>query len=142
MLLHPDAALRGGIPPDIRHTTHPMRLRTHDYWAYIMTNPTKTVTYVGMTNNLPRRCAEHRAAADAGGGSFVGRYNVRHLVYFEYFTRVLEAIAREKQLKGLRREKKAWIINAANPGWIILDELILTGEVDIGLPLQLPSQKQ
>lgn len=119
-----------------------MRLRTHDYWAYIMTNPSKTVTYVGMTNNLPRRCAEHRAAADAGGGSFVGRYNVRHLVYFEYFTRVLEAIAREKQLKGLGREKKAWIINAANPGWIILDELILTGEVDIGLPLQLPSQKQ
>ncbi|QQR86365.1 MAG: GIY-YIG nuclease family protein [Flavobacteriales bacterium] len=114
-----------------------MRLRAYDYWAYIMTNPTKTVTYVGMTNNLPRRCAEHRAAADAGGGSFVGRYNVRHLVYFEYFGQVLEAIAREKQLKSLRREKKARFINAANPRWVFLDQMILTGEVDIGLPLKL-----
>jgi putative endonuclease len=37
------------------------------------------------------------------------------LVYFEAFGDVREAIAREKQIKRWRREKKVWLIEAINP---------------------------
>ncbi|MGH7078204.1 MAG: GIY-YIG nuclease family protein, partial [Acetobacteraceae bacterium] len=46
------------------------------FFVYILTNRHHTVLYTGVTGNLPRRLAEHRAKAFAG---FTARYNLDRL---------------------------------------------------------------
>ena len=84
------------------------------YYTYILTNWNNKVMYIGMTNNLERRLYEHRHhLAD----SFTSQYNVNKLVYYESTTDVNAAIAREKQLKSWRREKKNALVETTNPTW-------------------------
>lgn len=84
------------------------------YFVYIMTNDRQTVLYVGITNDLARRAAEHKARANPG---FTARYNVDKLVCWEGFADPGTAIAREKQIKGGSRRKKVALINRMNPDW-------------------------
>jgi putative endonuclease len=72
------------------------------------------VLYVGVTNNLARRIAEHRAGLVDG---FTKRSKTTKLVHFEKTSNVWTAIAREKEIKGWRREKKVALIERDNPGW-------------------------
>lgn len=88
----------------------------HNYYVYILCS-TNGVLYVGMTNDLVRRVAQHRNGEIAG---FTKRYNVHRLVYFEHTHLVDAAIAREKQIKGWVREKKAALIESRNPQWVDL----------------------
>ncbi len=81
--------------------------------VYIVASPSRVI-YVGVTNDLERRIAEHREKASAG---FTARYNVTRLVYFEQYDRAADAIAREKQLKGWVRAKKIALIEKDNPAW-------------------------
>ena len=67
-----------------------------------------------MTNNIDRRIYEHKSGQFEG---FASQYHGNRLVYYESFDFVLEAIAREKQLKGWRRSKKIALIEAKNPRW-------------------------
>ena len=90
------------------------------YWVYVLTNAKTTVLYVGMTNDLGRRLAEHEAAADPT--AFTARYRARRLVYAEAYPDPRDAIAREKQIKGWRRAKKRALVDAANPAWRDLRE--------------------
>ena len=94
-----------------------------NYYVYIMTNAHKTVLYTGVTNNLPRRVYEHKNHLDKG--SFTDQYNCEFLVYYDYTTDVDSAIAREKQIKGWKREKKIRLIENINPTWNDLYESIL-----------------
>ena len=48
---------------------------------------------------------------------FASKYNIERLVWYESTSQVLDAIAREKQIKGWRREKKIELIEEDNPGW-------------------------
>ena len=90
------------------------------YYVYILTNVNRNVMYVGVTNNLGKRVAEHR---DGRGGAFTRQYRVHTLVYAEEYQQVEEAIAREKQIKGWRRSKKDALVEASNPTWAdLLDE--------------------
>ena len=91
------------------------------YYVYIMTNATQSVLYTGITNDLNKRQGAHY---DANGNpcSFTGRYGVHHLIYYETYTDVKEAIAREKQIKGWRRSKKVNLIATQNPQWNFLNE--------------------
>jgi putative endonuclease len=84
-----------------------------DYYIYIMSNRTD-VLYIGITNNLDRRIAEHVEGAVPG---FTQKYYLGRLVYFESYANAVDAIAREKQLKGWRREKKIKLIESLNPKW-------------------------
>jgi putative endonuclease len=84
------------------------------YYTYILTNSLSTVLYIGVTNNLEARLLQHRGKETPG---FTSRYNVNKLVYYETFDYVLDAIAREKQLKGCRRAKKAWLVETVNKEW-------------------------
>lgn len=84
-------------------------------WVYILTNRSGTL-YTGVTNDVARRLEEHKA-----GSGFTSRYAVDRLVYVEEHARAVDAIAREKQIKGWRREKKVALINATNPGWADLN---------------------
>jgi len=85
------------------------------YFIYIMTNPANTVLYTGVTNDLPRRVAEHKAGQFVS--SFTKKYNVTKLVYFEAGEDVNGAISREKQIKAGSRKKKIGLINSMNPEW-------------------------
>jgi putative endonuclease len=50
-------------------------------------------------------------------GGFSAKYNLSKLVFFEEFGSMTQAIDREKQIKGLRREKKIKLIEEMNPEW-------------------------
>ena len=90
-----------------------MRRSPTTYFVYILSSLSGTL-YVGVSNNVQRRSAEHSIGKS---GSFTARYGVDRLVYFETYTDVAKAIAREKQIKGWRREKKIALINSTNPSW-------------------------
>ncbi len=70
--------------------------------------------YVGVTNNLMRRLYEHNHKLVAG---FTRKYNVDKLVYFEVTNDINAAIAREKEIKKWRREKKNKLVQSGNPEW-------------------------
>lgn len=89
-------------------------MREHRYWVYILVSRSLNVMYIGVTNDLGRRIAEHRMGK---GSEFVRKYKVTKLVYAEEFEQVEEAIAREKQLKGWKRIRKNDLVRAANPNW-------------------------
>jgi len=84
-----------------------------NYYVYIMTNSSKTL-YVGVTNNLGRRVLDHKKGLVKG---FTKKYRLKKLVYFEQTQDVFSAIAREKQLKAFRRDKKIALIQNINPEW-------------------------
>jgi len=88
-------------------------MRTHRYYVYILTNRSRTL-YVGVTNDLARRLEQHH---DAPRTAFTGRYRLDILIYFEEHQYILNAIAREKQLKGWRRDRKLALIESVNPRW-------------------------
>ena len=81
------------------------------YYVYIMSNRSGTL-YVGMTNNLARRVWEHGQMLVPG---FTSRYKISRLIYAEAFKTPLDAIAREKQIKGWTRAKKLALIRTLNP---------------------------
>ena len=84
------------------------------YYVYILTNKTDAVMYIGVTNDLRRRLYEHKKEQIEG---FTKKYHVHKLVYFEEFSDVNYAIAREKQLKGWTRDKKSSLVESKNPNW-------------------------
>jgi putative endonuclease len=82
--------------------------------------------YIGVTNDLYRRVEEHRAGTLGG---FTSKYKVRRLVFYEHYNDICLAIAREKQLKNWRREKKIILIERMNPAWSDLSREIF-GEIE------------
>ena len=83
------------------------------YFVYIMASRSRAL-YVGVTNNLSRRVGEHKEGLIPG---FTQRYKINRLVYYESTPDVRAAIAREKQIKRWRREKKVNLIESLNPEW-------------------------
>ena len=90
-------------------------------FIYILTNKNKTTLYIGVTNDLQRRLAEHKESI---GSKFTKRYNIHYLVYYEQFDDITKAIDREKQLKRWNRVKKERLIESVNPNWDFLDNSI------------------
>lgn len=82
--------------------------------VYIMTNLHNKMLYTGVTNNLQRRVLEHREKTP---GRFTSKYRVTKLVWYEVTERMLDAIAREKQIKAGSRQKKIDLIEGVNPEW-------------------------
>jgi putative endonuclease len=93
--------------------------RDYDFWVYIVTNQLDSVLYIGMTSDLTRRIGEHRSGELAG---FTADYRCHKLIYYEHYSNVDEAIAREKQLKKWSRAKKVELIERMNPCWVDLFE--------------------
>ena len=82
----------------------------HGY-TYILGSTTGTL-YIGVTSDLNNRITQHKEGIFAG---FSKTYSCTRLLYFEYYEDIRTAIAREKQLKGWRREKKLNLIRTINP---------------------------
>jgi putative endonuclease len=83
------------------------------YYVYILGSFSGTL-YTGVTGNLYRRIRQHKEHAIEG---FTADYDITRLLYFEPYREVLDAIAREKQLKGWTRAKKVALIEKNNPKW-------------------------
>lgn len=84
------------------------------YYVYILTNQYNKVLYTGVTNGLMRRTQEHINGINKG---FSHKYNADKLVYYECFEFMNDAIAREKYLKGKKRQVKLELIRSFNPEW-------------------------
>ena len=91
----------------------------YNFYVYILINKHKTVLYTGVTNNLRRRLKEHKEKNSPA--SFTARYNVEFLVYYEHFGWIQLAIAREKEIKDMRRELKMDLIKELNPQVIFMN---------------------
>ncbi|HCR42309.1 TPA: endonuclease [Patescibacteria group bacterium] len=83
-------------------------------YVYILTNKPEGVLYIGVTSNLSQRLDQHHTMQEE---SFVKKYKLNHLVYVEEFTSIVDAIAREKQLKNWQRQWKIELIGSINPSW-------------------------
>ncbi len=84
------------------------------YYVYIITTRKNTALYTGVTNDLKRRAYEHMMKLKDG---FTKKYNITKLVYYEVFTHSMDAIRREKQIKGGSRKKKVAMITRMNSTW-------------------------
>lgn len=92
---------------------------TKSYYVYLLTNWNNQVMYVGVTNDLNRRIYEHKNKMVEG---FTAKYNLSKLIYFEETNDINAAIAREKEIKRWRREKKNKLVEQLNPQWKDLSE--------------------
>ena len=84
------------------------------YYVYILASRIGGTLYIGVTNDLIRRVAEHRLKI---AESFTKRYDVTRLVHFEVFEEIEQAIHREKRLKKWSRAWKISLIEKDNPDW-------------------------
>ena len=82
------------------------------FWVYIMSNFTRSVLYIGVTNDIRLRVLQHK---NGEGSVFTAKYQCCYLLYFEEYFQVDQAIAREKQLKNWLRKWKEDLIRKENP---------------------------
>jgi len=95
------------------------------YYVYIVTNQSKSTLYIGVTNNIQNRLAQHHFDSQNAKKSFAGKYNCHHLLYYEGFDSIENAIRREKEIKKWRRQKKENLISSFNPNWEFLNTQII-----------------
>jgi len=85
--------------------------------VYILASRIGGTLYIGVTNDLIRRVAEHKSKA---AESFTKRHDVIRLVYFEQFDQIEQATHREKRLRKWTPAWKISLIEKDNPNWIDL----------------------
>jgi putative endonuclease len=108
----PEGNLRSPTKPQ-PPTGATMPRREYQFWVYILSNRSH-ILYIGVTNSLLGRVLSHRKQTP---GSFVARYKLTWLVYFERHQYINNAIAREKELKHWTRAQKIALIESMNPTW-------------------------
>ena len=84
------------------------------YYVYIMASAKNGTLYIGVTNDVIRRAAEHKEGRTEG---FTQRHEVKRLVYVEAHEHAENAIQREKTLKRWNRDWKIALIERDNPQW-------------------------
>ena len=89
--------------------------------VYIMTNKKNGTLYTGVTSDLAARVYQHKHAQTVG---FSTQYDCKLLVFYESYENMLNAIKREKQIKGGSRKKKLYLIESMNPLWLDLYETL------------------
>ena len=93
----------------------------HTYYVYIITNKYRSTFYIGVTNNLKVRLLQHKNNILQKKKTFAAKYNIEFLIYYEKYNWIQLAIAREKELKKWRREKKLVLIREMNPTFVFLN---------------------
>lgn len=102
------------------------------FHVYILTNSTKSVLYVGMTNDLAIRLVEHYNGR-GNPKTFTGKYYCYYLLWHEQHHSSVGAIQREKEIKKWRREKKESLNNETNPDWLFLNKEIIPWPPETGI---------
>ena len=91
--------------------------------VYITTNKLHTVLYTGVTSDLIGRVWDHKNKRYPN--SYTAKYNCDKLVYYFFYSRIEEAIATEKAIKGGSRKSKMQLVNSINPGWKDLYDVLI-----------------
>jgi putative endonuclease len=108
-------------------------------YVYMMGSTSRRALYTGVTAVFYLRVWQHK---NNQGGYFTTKYKCYRLVYFEQFTSVEAAIAREKEIKGWRREKKDRLVESMNPRWKDLAaDWYPTGLMKNGVPINFSKIK-
>ena len=94
---------------------------TKTYFVYILASSRNGTLYLGVTNNIGRRCWQHCEGLTPG---FTSKYGVKKLVHVEIFEDIRIAIQREKRLKKWNRRWKLELIEKTNPRWLDLYEML------------------
>ena len=103
-----------------------MKVSQTQYSVYILTNYTKKVLYIGVTNNLEQRLVEHYLEKNNPlSSAFTSSYNVIYLIYYECYDYVNDAIAKEIEIKKWRREKIDKLIDTTNPKREFLNKVLI-----------------
>ncbi|WP_319481174.1 GIY-YIG nuclease family protein [Draconibacterium orientale] len=84
-------------------------------WTYITTNSHNRVLYTGVTSDLKGRMVSHKTKKYPN--AFTAKYNADKLVWLQEFDSIIDARAREKQIKAGSRTKKIKLIETMNPEW-------------------------
>ena len=82
------------------------------FFVYILASRRNGTLYIGVTNDLSRRIAEHKAKLVPG---FTRKYAVDKLVHVDAFSSILEARSYERALKRWQRSWKIELIEKDNP---------------------------
>jgi len=102
--------------------------RDYNFYVYILANYQRSCFYVGFTNDIVRRIIEHQ---NGFGSFFTIQYKLKHLIYFEEYRYVHDAINREKEIKKWSRDKKINLVKTTNPFLSDLSEqLLIDNEID------------
>jgi putative endonuclease len=94
------------------------------YYVYILASQRNGTLYIGLTGNLAKRVYEHKIGLVEG---FTSKYKVHRLVYYETYSNIYDAIAREKRMKKWKRQWKIQLIEETNPQWQDLSREMLDG---------------
>ncbi len=123
------------------------------HYIYIITNKHRNTFYIGVTSNLPRRLEEHHQNIINNANTFASKYNIEFLVYYEKFSWIQLAIAREKEIKKWNRTKKLELIKEFNDNFEFLNEkfqnkvyisankALVIGELDRQIPVENQDRK-
>jgi putative endonuclease len=87
------------------------------FYVYMLSSRPHGTLYTGMTDDLVRRIAEHKAKTVSG---FTAKYTVDRLVWFEAHETRESAWRRERRIKEWKRAWKIQLIETDNPHWIDL----------------------
>ena len=83
-------------------------------YVYILASGRNGTLYIGVSSNLARRIYEHKHHLVDG---FTKTHDVTHLVWFEQYDNISDAILREKRMKKWNRQWKLRVIEGLNPNW-------------------------
>ena len=89
-------------------------MSAQEYYIYMLTNMNNKIIRVGMINDREKKIYENQ---DQLLNSFIKKYKVNKLVYYESASDVNNAIEREHEIRKLSRNKKNKLIETMNPGW-------------------------
>lgn len=84
------------------------------HFTYILASRSGKAIYIGATNDLRKRVAQHRSGQ---GSAHTAKYNIHRLVYFETHDSADAALQREHKLKRWKRAWKDQLIQELNPNW-------------------------
>ena len=76
------------------------------YFVYLLKCKDNTI-YTGITNDLERRFSQHK---NGKGGSYTLSHDADKILHIETFKTRGEALKREIEIKGWRRERKLALI--------------------------------
>ena len=90
--------------------------------VYLLASRRNGTLYTGVTSDLVKRVWEHKNNVAEG---FTKRYGVHRLVWYELYSNIESAIAREKAIKEWKRQWKLELIESLNPDWRdLFEELV------------------
>ncbi|MBU6155984.1 MAG: GIY-YIG nuclease family protein [Alphaproteobacteria bacterium] len=96
-------------------------MRSDRAWTYILADRRDGMLFTGATPDLVRRVAMHRQGI---ASHFTRRHKVTRLVWYEPHSSLTQASLRRDIIRHCRRRWKLNLVDASNPEWLDLFDLL------------------